>query len=702
MSVLERLRGGDIGEMKVPPSVDSRLRRGRQDMLKDAAKRRLCQKFEKGESYFYLNDKGQLGAQSTANFSAPGQGKPAHRIRNAYNFIRPIVQGKVSAATQRIPGYESLPTSTDPQRIYAARLTEKVALYLFDKVHIRSVRVRGAAMAIGGGGEAFALPYFDPNIGPYLTPPPDPLTGLPSGEPIGQGEIKVAVLSGNEVYWEPGVEFEDSRWHAVERAMPLDEIRDLPGFTGVELTADASTSDIPTDKPAGNLAMVTEYYERPSIKHPDGRRIVLCNGSPIIDYRRIDPDSLDWWEPYPLRNQAGEAVDEPVPVRLHWTVNTDGSRDLGLTWQLIDAQRTIQDCWNKLLEIKNRALLLRMTAPRGSNLSPRTDEPGTVVYYDVQFNGQVKPEWEDASNAIAMARPLFDMLTKMQADMRELGFDTQLSADANVAARTVGAVIQEYQAKWQSFLGNLADWDSQIMRRCLLLVQRHYSEARILTLRGKFGPETIQDFTGAKIMDQVDVRVSPGSLEYLSRDQVTQRVFAYADRGWITPQQAMIAIDSGTSDVLIQSLTLEIARVDRIVQSIMDGSVLNMPPRSEQVPMLDQAGNRVFVEGDMPGYMPMRDVDDLNIWKQRIGDFVKTDTWSELPRELQEVTKQILSGIDNLQMEQAQRQMEQQNAMAEQLGMQNASRPQQAKPLPDQTQPAGEQPTAGDLPRLPG
>ena len=47
----------------------------------------------------------------------------------------------------------------------------------------------------------------------------------------------------------------------------------------------------------------------------------------------------------------------------------------------------------------------------------------------------------------SFAQPLFSMLEKMQGDMREMGFDSDIQASANVAARTVNAVMEQDQAK---------------------------------------------------------------------------------------------------------------------------------------------------------------------------------------------------------------------------------------------------------------
>ena len=49
------------------------------------------------------------------------------------------------------------------------------------------------------------------------------------------------------------------------------------------------------------------------------------------------------------------------------------------------------------------------------------------------------------------------------------------------------------------------------MRHCLQLVATHYSERRKIAIRGDFGPETIDSFTGADLYGQIDVRCPPAA-----------------------------------------------------------------------------------------------------------------------------------------------------------------------------------------------
>src|SRR6266542_1214964 len=106
-------------------------------MHKDRAKRALYQKFWEGDQYWYLNAKNELRFQTAGMVGIVSGDKANHRIRNTYNWVQSIVEAKVSAATQRIPGYEVTPSTDDPEDEAAASLAGQVAVYGYDKWWLR-------------------------------------------------------------------------------------------------------------------------------------------------------------------------------------------------------------------------------------------------------------------------------------------------------------------------------------------------------------------------------------------------------------------------------------------------------------------------------------------------------------------------------------------------------------------------------------
>jgi hypothetical protein len=641
-----------------PPDIDQRIRRGRDATLKDQPRRRLAHKFWNNEQFWYLNEQSQLRALDTVTH-ATGGGKPPHRIRKQLNFIRPIVEGKVSAATQRVPGYEITPSTTDPEDVAAARLAQQVAFYGHDQWHLRRATVKAVTLALVQR-EAFVLPYFDPNHGPF-TPVPDDEGNV---EWVGQGEIKVRVFSRNQVGWEPGTDFEDSRWFYTEDAVPVDEIEALPGFFGGKVAPDANTAELPNDKgqEPGNLALLTRYYERPCQKYPMGRLLTMANKRVIL------PE-----EPYPLVGPDGEAVDEPVLHRLSYTVNPEGD-DLGLVELLIDPQQTINDCWSKLLEWKNRCLNPQIMAPIGSlDGLPRPDDvPGAIKYYR-PVGGQV-PSWEKPP---AVPTELMSMLQSGIEFMRAIASDVDIQAEPDVAAKSMQQAVETSRQRWQSFLGDLSEWHSRLMRACLTLCQRHYTEERLIQIRGQYGWEPIASFTGQDIRGQVNVRVNTGSLEVKSRQSVMNEVqwLVTMYPGAISPQAAMAAIHGGSAEGLLKSYELDVARANELVQKIRtQGTGLLAEPLGPPTPEMPMG---------RPAWMP-RQQDNPEVWKQVIGDYMKTPDFDSQPPEVQEMFNLVWDGLMFLEQQEQMKQAAQQQQMAEGLGMANAAAPQLPAAMPDQ------------------
>jgi len=672
----------DAARLPLDPNIQRAIDRARKQVQKNASKRRLCIRMERGDSFSYLDYEGNLQSMALAT-NPRGGGKPPHRIRNRYNYIRPIIEEKVSAATQRVPGYEIDPSTADPEDAGAAVLASKVAIYGYDQWHLRSATIDAVKTAIGLGGSAYLLPYFERDVGPYTEV---------DGEYVGRGDIRVKVFGGNEVGWAPGTEFDYSPYWCVWQALPVDDIREFPGFTGGAIAPDASSSDIPNDVDKdANLAIVCDYYERPCPKWPEGRWITLCNGRVIVDARKIDPTREHAWQDYPLRDPEGQVVDECLLHRLVYTHDPDDDDDLGLTWQLIDYQRSVQDCDNKMLEYKNRGLNLQMIAVNGTLLNKPDDVPGSIRYYKAGPNGE-QPKWEDPPSA-QILNALIQIKNNFLQDMQLVAAFQDIQADPNVAARTGQLAIETAHARWQSFLGDLAEWHSRVMRHCLMLVARYYTEPRLIEIRGRMGWESIDDFRGANLRGQTNVRVFPGSLEYLSKQSIMNKVQFYAQMGWITGQQAMEAIERGQTDTLTQGYDEDKARINRIIQRIREGTLMEMPTRPQKVPAIDPAtgqqavdpmtGQPQTVDVQVPTWMP-DEYDNVPVWKENLSLWLKSDDFERSSPEAQEQGRLMWQALGDLEAQHAQEQASQQMQMAQSLGMGNASKPQGAPALPSQ------------------
>jgi hypothetical protein len=133
--------------------------------------------------------------------------------------------------------------------------------------------------------------------------------------------------------------------------------------------------------------------------------------------------------------------------------------------------------------------------------------------------------------------------------MRAIAADIDVQPDPNLAAKTANAAIEAVRRGWQSFLGDLAEFHSRLMRHCLMLVARNYDEQRQIEIRGQYGWQPMKAFAGQDLRSQVNVRVLPGSLETKSQQGMAAQLggqnaarpqgpIPLASPGPLSPEQA--------------------------------------------------------------------------------------------------------------------------------------------------------------------
>jgi hypothetical protein len=653
---------------KPPKDVQDRIKRGREAMLKGAGARREAYKFFRGDQWCWVNETGQLSFLPTITYVTKAGGKPPHRQRRTRNFMRRLIEAKISAATNAMPGYDIAPTSTDPEAASAASVAKKVAVYGYDRWGLRKARVKLVTNALVADG-GFIMPYFDPDVGPYVQ--------TDQGT-VGYGEIRMLVLNGNQVCWEPGCDFDDSPWWAIIRARPISEIEAMPGYTGGKLKADASTSDVPTDRPSEGMALVTEYFERPSLKEPQGRKLTLANDREIVPAGG-----------YPLMDAQGRVCDEPLLHPLVYTVDPDSDRDLGLGSQMIEASRDLNNAVSKTQEWINRALNPQLAATKGSiDVKDRpNDEPGRIVWVKPGFQ---PPAWQQTPQ---IPPELRQEAQDAMDFMRAVAGDPDLAnAAPTAAASSLQAIAQQAAQTWTAFLTALAETDSRVMRHALWLVQRYYTEPRLLELNGHMGWANVEDFRGTQIAGQCSVRVDASSLENRTRDQIKQDIQFWQTiyPGAVPPEAAMAAYYGGISENMMLDFRHDVARANEIVKAIRQGpqALLGRPMQQQMLPN-PNAGQPDPVTGapqaamtvqDVPWWMPTA-ADNVRVWKQVLATFTKTAEFQMLDPGMKAATFNIYDALLNNEMQQAARQQAMQTQMAQQLGSANAAAPQ-GKALP--------------------
>lgn len=622
-----------LAPVPTPPGVDRRIRRGRTSMNVTATLRRECLQFWRGNQYVQRNNENYLVKQGVLI----GSDKPRHRVRQTRNLLIDAVEHEVSASTQRIPGYEVDPSTGDPDKIEAAGVAQKVARWGYDAWNLGDARERCVTLAVVAQ-TGFAWPFFDNQIGPPIPAPVDDGPEMPDMPDEGQlceGDIRIRVFTANQVFWEPGVRFEDSRWYAVEEARPIDEVKMLPGFFGGTLTADANVADTDLDKSVTDMCMVVTYLERPSVKEPDGMMLTIAAGRQIIPR-----------EPYPCLDENDKVLDEPVLHKLSRIVDPNSDRDMGLVEHCLDAQRVFNDCSNKQVEWKNLALNPQLFIQNGVMKQRLTDEPGAVY----TIYGNSPPQWRPVPPIPAELQSLKDEAASF---IRQVFAQTDIPPGVDAAA-AINSLIARDENRRAGWVKRLAEWDSRLMRHCLYLVQRYYTEERIVKINGLFGPDDPIAFRGADLLGEADVTVSPSSIVPRTRESITQTVMNYAQLGWVSKDDAIYAIEHGTTDLLIQGYELDLAKAWRQVRRLKGMATMATP--GDQIPSASPN-------------------DDCDVHLYVLKNWSKTQDFESQPPWVQEATMQLTDQYRQLQAQQQQQAVAAQAAQATQMGAQNATRP---------------------------
>lgn len=682
-------------KQEIPPEVDQKLKRGRDGLKEVQARRLLGIDFANNHHFSELNEDGTKVTNLSTAAVAQGGEKPDHRVRRSNDIISPMLQRKISAATQREPDWESTGATSDPEDYAASRIALRVARAGYSLWDFPTAEGKALWWAMVTE-EAFGRASFNGSIGPF-TDVSEGEDGNPDPENpkwVGRGEVELTIYSGLEVIWEPGVDFEKSRWLAVEHVRSLEELEDDPEFIklpGEKLQADASTATegrtTKREKKGSKLCIVTEYFERPCQKYPKGRWLTFAGG------RKVLPD-----ETYPLVDGKGEVVDRPCLRRLIYDVDGSSDRAKGLVQKVIDVVRSYDQAINKQSEYSQIGLVAQILAAEGVLLTDPTDEPGLVVEYDRTLANGEKPEWRDN---IDFPDELFTMEDRARRRFSEISFDEDIPPQVE-SGKAIGQVTELNRSAWQKFLNDFDRFRSELMSDCLVLVQRKYGGDRIMKFRGATGWEMVGDFEGADIRNQTDVAIRQSATQTQTRPQIEQRIMQLVQTfpNVFPPEVVIEALNSANPEKLTQGYEEDVGRAHRLIQQLRDGSFWDQPLR----PALP--GEEAFEELDghlmVPGWLP-RPFDSLPITKAALEQWMKTDDWDRGERKMKDASLFVYQKLLDLETQQQMRESEMQEQLAEEQGQANATR-ESTKPMPSlpggSPQPGGgngeEPPTANE------
>lgn len=386
------------------------------------------------------------------------------------------------------------------------------------------------------------VPKTDPMTGQIIgqeeVPMLDPMTGDKVFEEIPLGDVNTAVIEPYRIALDPSATgLHNARWIMEYSIQPLPWIKetytkDAPGYTGeaedikeegavsgslrrfqqlknssgiknTNFVSEGSTgnsghADVP------NSAVVKEYYERPSVKYPKGRLIVVASNTVLYagDSPFEGPEHGDW-HPY------SEFRWEIVPGRFWGKSPLDNAVEIQKNINSIDAVI--------ILTRKTTAIPQRLV-PISAGITPGTwtGRPGQEIHY--RDSGGAKPETLPPGE---VGSTVFTERAQRVEDIKTIMGSIDILKGENPGSVTAASALNLlYEVGTGKIFPCLDRWKRFIecdQKKQLKLIAKYYKEPRkdfirLLKMKNsELAEESINNFLGTDLYDNCNVIVEAGA-----------------------------------------------------------------------------------------------------------------------------------------------------------------------------------------------
>lgn len=478
--------------------------------------------------------------------------------RPVTNYMYDIYQTLKGYLLKSKPRISVRPNSQSNRDKDAAKLATLVAESNVERLH-QEENDEYAASCLLMYGTVFQKDYWDMSYVSQIEVPQmvqvpitDPLTGQvigmneveardENGDVIKQklplGDVNTDVVEPYRIALDPlASDLHKARWIMEYSIQPLAWIREMygkeaPGYTGrvdevkqetqlnnslrrfhqLKTSSGIRGGFVQTDAGLGaetileNMAVVKEYYERPSQKHPNGRLCVVANNIPLyIGESLSSGDDLGDWHPY------SECRWEIVPGRFWGKSALDDACEIQKQINSIDAIITLT---RKTMAIPQKLI------PLGIGVEPgkMTGRPGNEIFYRQDGTGS-KPE---VIQPAGVHESVFAEREMKLQDLKNVsGAIDILKGDRPPGVTAASALSMLYEVGTGKLFPVLNRWKrfkESSQKKQLKLTAKNYKEPRpefirMLKMKNReISEESINNFIGSDLYDNCNVLIEAGS-----------------------------------------------------------------------------------------------------------------------------------------------------------------------------------------------
>lgn len=596
-------------------------------------------------------------------------------VRDRFNYIKNRLLREHASYTALSPSCEVSPSppvgSSSAEVGYqsavkAAVNAERQLDHFDEELQIPEVKSRAKLQSLVFG-EGYVWADYDPSQG-------KPIPGTTKRT----GKLTLRNLAPTQVVWGVGQRFEESFWHAIQWFPTEEEAKKRwPAHVDkikADATAHNSMADAIMDSGHGTANLVTawEYFERPNPGNEKGCHYTYVGGVCVFA------------EDYPYDFE--ETNDEPWLVRYFYVQPERKSRASGFVEDIIDSNRAINRRENGMAEWWGMAANPMANIPRYIRDDPSQEVefyPGKTFTKSPTGEGvefiqpPPLPEWMSTSS------------DKMKASIDSI---TGQYDFANAASYSSPGSIKQLVEQNQNRQGEVARQfdrsDGRVSRRLLLLARKNYTEPRDVTYRSKTGEQTMEGFVASEdLPSTINLKLTSGVPSSPAQNQAM--ITQWAQTGWVSPPEAMLAIQDNNPDSIIEPIKLNIS-----LQQDQNREILEMDD-DELLPIIQrfatdaagaaEAGVDITQASPPPGPWPhATEFENQDICMRVLENWFLTPEFKMMGKPRQQVAMWLYQERKLIKMADASRQAQLDAAQAQQMGADNATRPSQGKPMPSQ------------------
>lgn len=449
--------------------------------------------------------------------------KESYKVRLVANKIQPIVRTELAKILRNKPIMIAVPATSEQADENSSRIVEKFLEYIEYSLDLQDKDKEAVLWGLNTGN-GWIKCFWNPDKGDILRDPEN-------GETIKNGDVDIDILSPFEIrYDQTAKKFDEIAWICQRKVRTVSYVKSVYGKkvepeSGImntnlyesklrNLNNSFSTTNY---KSAEDSVEVKEYWEKPSSKYKNGRRITIANGEVLF----YDED-------------IGFGNEERILPFFHFThIQIPGRVEgMSIIEQLIPVQREYNKTRSQLIEYKNLMAFPQWLVENGSLNSDITDEPGAIIEYK---NGRTPPR------TISVPTISSDVYKNIELCDQEFFFisgqqeTSHGGAPAGIKSGVAIRYLQEQDdTKIMPTISNWVNVKRKYMTYLVKLAKHYYTIPRKIKVVGKDKKVQVLEFQGSDITT-TDIRIEEGSLFQQSKSAKQQYVFDMLGAGVLNP-----------------------------------------------------------------------------------------------------------------------------------------------------------------------